>query len=92
MLLGVTGDQVLPADVYKQIKAETLTKVRDCSNDIKKEDQAQKIMYIFYRIYLRMMGDIKTYSLIMVYVTLFCFILGYHIAGRPNQFLSWHSL
>src|SRR5690606_37809631 len=26
-LLGVTGDQVLPADVYQQIKAETISRV-----------------------------------------------------------------
>ena len=42
MLLGVTGDQVLPADVYAKIKADTLTKVRGTVQaDILKEDQAQ---------------------------------------------------
>src|SRR5690606_15929792 len=41
-LLGVTGDQVLPADVYEKIKAETLTQVRGTVQaDILKEDQAQ---------------------------------------------------
>jgi hypothetical protein len=28
MLLGVTGDQVLPKEVYEKIKAETLSQVR----------------------------------------------------------------
>jgi isobutyryl-CoA mutase len=42
MLLGVTGDQVLPAEVYEKIKAETLHPVRGTVQaDIFKEDQAQ---------------------------------------------------
>ena len=42
MLLGVTGDQVLPTDVYEKIKDETLTQVRGTVQaDILKEDQAQ---------------------------------------------------
>jgi methylmalonyl-CoA mutase len=28
MLLGVTGDQVLPKEVYEKIKADTLSQVR----------------------------------------------------------------
>src|SRR5690606_5745632 len=40
MLLGVTGDQVLPADVYADIKKTTLTQVRGTVQaDILKEDQ-----------------------------------------------------
>src|SRR5690606_16296317 len=42
MLLGVTGDQVLPADVYEGIKKNTLASVRGTVQaDILKEDQAQ---------------------------------------------------
>ncbi len=42
MLLGVTGDQVLPADIYAKIKADTLAQVRGTVQaDILKEDQAQ---------------------------------------------------
>ena len=42
MLLGITGDQVLPRDVYDRIKAETISKVRGTVQaDILKEDQAQ---------------------------------------------------
>ena len=42
MLLGVTGDQVLPLDVYNKIKCDTLKVVRGTVQaDILKEDQAQ---------------------------------------------------
>ena len=42
MLIGVTGDQVLPPEVYQAIKAKTLTLVRGTVQaDILKEDQAQ---------------------------------------------------
>src|SRR5690606_11180002 len=42
MLLGVTGDQVLPADVYAKIKAYAISTVRGTVQaDILKEDQAQ---------------------------------------------------
>ncbi|MBX9806817.1 MAG: methylmalonyl-CoA mutase family protein, partial [Flavobacteriaceae bacterium] len=42
LLLGVTGDQVLPLEVYNEIKAKTLSKVRGTVQaDILKEDQAQ---------------------------------------------------
>ena len=43
MLLGVSGDQVvLPAEVYAQIRDETLKTVRGTVQaDILKEDQAQ---------------------------------------------------
>ncbi|MGK0384931.1 MAG: methylmalonyl-CoA mutase, partial [Bacteroidia bacterium] len=41
MLLGMTGDEVLPADVYAKIKADALSKVRGTVQaDILKEDQA----------------------------------------------------
>jgi len=46
MLLGVTGDQVLPPAVYEEIKARTLTLVRGTVQaDILKEDQAQKPVF-----------------------------------------------
>jgi methylmalonyl-CoA mutase len=48
MLLGVTGDMVLPADVYNKIKTETLTQVRGTVQaDILKEDQAQNTCILF---------------------------------------------
>jgi isobutyryl-CoA mutase len=60
MLLGVTGDQVLPADVYQRIRAETLTTVRGTVQaDILKEDQAQNTCIFSTEFALRMMGDIQ---------------------------------
>ena len=62
MLLGVTGDQVLPADVYARIKAHTLTQVRGTVQaDILKEDQAQNTCIFSTEFALRMMGDIQQY-------------------------------
>ena len=62
MLLGTTGDQVLPADVYQRIKDETLTRVRGTVQaDILKEDQAQNTCIFSTEFSLRMMGDIQQY-------------------------------
>ena len=47
-LLGVTGDEVLPYDIYNKIKIETLKKVRGTVEaDILKEDQSPKYLYLF---------------------------------------------
>ncbi len=60
MLLGTTGDQVLPKDIYAQIKASTLTKVRGTVQaDILKEDQAQNTCIFSTEFALRLMGDIQ---------------------------------
>ena len=62
LLLGVTGDQVLPADVYARIKADTLRRVRGTVQaDILKEDQAQNTCIFSTEFALRMMGDIQEY-------------------------------
>ena len=59
-LLGVTGDQVLPADVYERIKAETISRVRGTVQaDILKEDQAQNTCIFSTEFALGMMGDIQ---------------------------------
>ncbi|HEU4320738.1 MAG TPA: methylmalonyl-CoA mutase family protein [Acidimicrobiia bacterium] len=61
-LLGVTGDQVLPADVYEAVKAETISRVRGTVQaDILKEDQAQNTCIFSTEFALRMMGDIQQY-------------------------------
>jgi methylmalonyl-CoA mutase len=61
-LLGVTGDQVLPKDVYEKIKAETRCRVRGTVQaDILKEDQAQNTCIFSTEFALRMMGDIQEY-------------------------------
>ena len=59
-LLGVTGDQVLPADVYERIRAETVSRVRGTVQaDILKEDQAQNTCIFSTEFALGMMGDIQ---------------------------------
>ncbi|ARK09432.1 methylmalonyl-CoA mutase family protein [Fibrella sp. ES10-3-2-2] len=61
-LLGTTGDKVVPAEVYEQIKADTLRKVRGTVQaDILKEDQAQNTCIFSTEFALRMMGDIQAY-------------------------------
>ena len=60
MLLGVSGDQVLPADVYAEIRERTLRTVRGTIQaDILKEDQAQNTCIFSTEFSLRMMGDIQ---------------------------------
>ncbi len=60
MLLGVTGDQVLPADVYAEIKQKTMSAVRGTVQaDILKEDQAQNTCIFSTEFALRMMGDVQ---------------------------------
>lgn len=82
MLLGVTGDMVLPADVYAKIKKETLSQVRGTIQaDILKEDQAQNTCIFSTDFSLKLMGDIQDYF-IQNYVQNFysVSISGYHIA------------
>jgi methylmalonyl-CoA mutase len=62
MLLGVTGDMVLPKDVYEKIKAETISKVRGTVQaDILKEDQAQNTCIFSTDFSLKLMGDVQEY-------------------------------
>jgi methylmalonyl-CoA mutase len=61
-LLGVSGDQVLPPEVYERLKAETISTVRGTVQaDILKEDQAQNTCIFSTEFALRMMGDIQQY-------------------------------
>jgi methylmalonyl-CoA mutase len=60
MLLGVTGDEVLPREVYDRIKADTLKVVRGTVQaDILKEDQAQNTCIFSTEFALRLMGDVQ---------------------------------
>lgn len=62
MLLGVTGDMVLSADVYQKLKAKTLSKVRGTVQaDILKEDQAQNTCIYSTDFSLKLMGDVQQY-------------------------------
>jgi methylmalonyl-CoA mutase len=59
-LLGVTGEQVLPAEVYARIREETVSRVRGTVQaDILKEDQAQNTCIFSTEFALKMMGDIQ---------------------------------
>ena len=82
MLLGVTGDQVLPQDVYQKIKAETLSKVRGTVQaDILKEDQAQNTCIFSTEFSLRLMGDMQAYFIKNKIRNFYSVsISGYHIA------------
>jgi len=82
MLLGVTGDQVLPRDVYEKIKADTLKAVRGTVQaDILKEDQAQNTCIFSTEFALRMMGDIQQYFIDRKVRNFYSVsISGYHIA------------
>jgi len=81
-LLGVTGDQILPNDIYQKIKKETLTKVRGTVQaDILKEDQAQNTCIFSTEFALKMMGDVQEYFIDNRIRNFYSVsISGYHIA------------
>ncbi len=82
MLLGLTGDQVLPANIYNEIKAKTLTQVRGTVQaDILKEDQAQNTCIFSTEFALRLMGDVQEYFIEKGVRNFYSVsISGYHIA------------
>lgn len=82
MLLGVTGDQVLPKDVYEPIKAKALSSVRGTVQaDILKEDQAQNTCIFSTEYSLRVMGDVQQYFIDHIVRNFYSVsISGYHIA------------
>ncbi|TKR33540.1 methylmalonyl-CoA mutase [Luteimonas gilva] len=81
-LLGVSGDQMVDADTYARIKAETLATVRGTVQaDILKEDQAQNTCIFSTEFALRMMGDIQQYFVDQKVRNFYSVsISGYHIA------------
>jgi methylmalonyl-CoA mutase len=82
LLLGVTGDQVLPQEIYQKIKAYTLSQVRGTVQaDILKEDQAQNTCIFSTEFALRMMGDVQQYFIDHKVQNFYSVsISGYHIA------------
>ncbi len=82
MLLGVTGDQVLPADVYQNIKTCTLASVRGTVQaDILKEDQGQNTCIFSTDFSLKLMGDVQEYFINNNVRNFYSVsISGYHIA------------
>ncbi len=82
MLLGVTGDEVLPQEIYTKIKYETIAKVRGTVQaDILKEDQAQNTCIFSTEFALRLMGDVQEYFIENGIRNFYSVsISGYHIA------------
>jgi len=82
MLLGLTGDLVLPSAIYQQIKKDTLAQVRGTVQaDILKEDQAQNTCIFSTEFALRLMGDVQEYFIEKQVRNFYSVsISGYHIA------------
>jgi methylmalonyl-CoA mutase len=82
LLLGVSGDEVLPPGIYREIKARTLRQVRGTVQaDILKEDQAQNTCIFSTEFALRMMGDVQQYFVDNDVRNFYSVsISGYHIA------------
>ncbi len=81
-LLGISGDEVLPKDVYEKIKAEALSQVRGTVQaDILKEDQAQNTCIFSTEFALKLMGDVQSYFIDQKVRNFYSVsISGYHIA------------
>tara|TARA_B100000767_G_C19767753_1_gene538447 strand:- start:1344 stop:3683 length:2340 start_codon:yes stop_codon:yes gene_type:complete len=82
MLLGLTGDLILPKETYQKIKIETLSQVRGTVQaDILKEDQAQNTCIFSTEFALRLMGDVQEYFIEKQVRNFYSVsISGYHIA------------
>jgi methylmalonyl-CoA mutase len=82
LLLGCSGDEVLPADIYAECKARALQNVRGTVQaDILKEDQAQNTCIFSTEFALRMMGDVQQYFIEEKVRNFYSVsISGYHIA------------
>jgi len=94
LLLGVTGDQVLPKAIYEEIKANTIAQVRGTVQaDILKEDQAQNTCIFSTEFALRLMGDVQDYFIDNKVRNFYSVsISGYHIAeagANPISQLSF---
>ena len=81
-LLGVSGEDVLPKEIYEKIKAEALAQVRGTVQaDILKEDQAQNTCIFSTEFALKLMGDVQEYFIQQKVRNFYSVsISGYHIA------------
>ncbi len=81
-LLGVSGREVVDAEIYERIKAETMRTVRGTVQaDILKEDQAQNTCIFSTEFALKMMGDVQQYFVDHEVRNFYSVsISGYHIA------------
>ena len=82
MLLGVSGDRVLSAHIYNEIKERTLATVRGTVQaDILKEDQAQNTCIFSTVFSLKLMGDVQEYFITNNVRNFYSVsVSGYHIA------------
>jgi methylmalonyl-CoA mutase len=61
-ILGLSGDEVLPKEIYEQCKQTALQQVRGTVQaDILKEDQAQNTCIFSTEFALKLMGDVQEY-------------------------------
>ncbi len=81
-LLGLGGDEVLPAEIYEQCKQSALQQVRGTVQaDILKEDQAQNTCIFSTEFALKLMGDVQDYFIQNKIRNFYSVsISGYHIA------------
>lgn len=81
-LLGLSGSDVLPAEVYQTLKAKALQSVRGTVQaDILKEDQAQNTCIFSTEFSLKLMGDVQQYFINQKVKNFYSVsISGYHIA------------
>ncbi len=81
-LLGLSGADVLPGDVYASLKAKALSTVRGTVQaDILKEDQAQNTCIFSTEFALKLMGDVQEYFIGNKVQNFYSVsISGYHIA------------
>ena len=81
-LLGLSGEEVLPKQIYDQIKAQALSQVRGTVQaDILKEDQAQNTCIFSTEFALKLMGDVQQYFIENKVRNFYSVsISGYHIA------------
>jgi len=81
-LLGLSGEDVLPKNVYEEIKEKALSTVRGTVQaDILKEDQAQNTCIFSTEFALKLMGDVQEYFIENKVRNFYSVsISGYHIA------------
>lgn len=81
-LLGICGDEIVPPNVYEQLKATALQQVRGTVQaDILKEDQAQNTCIFSTEFALKLMGDVQEYFIENKVKNFYSVsISGYHIA------------
>ena len=81
-LLGLSGNEVLPAEIYEECRQHALQQVRGTVQaDILKEDQAQNTCIFSTEFALKLMGDVQEYFISEKVRNFYSVsISGYHIA------------